>query len=135
MVSLSLSDMVDERGSISLPHPVQLQQAHAALQHPQQVQPHPLQQCAEPPAMPSGDDEAFSLSFVRGDNGSEFLDDAWNYSTSVQTIPGAAGEAGTNSAANDLKVIAKSIGAMGRTERRLLTAGKWLKVLKANGED
>lgn len=85
--------------------------------------------------MPSDDDDAFSLSFVRGDNGSEFLDDSWNYSTSVQTIPGAAGEASTNSAANDLKVIAKSVGAMGRTERRLLTAGKWLKVLKANGED
>ena len=61
--------------------------------------------------------------------------DAWSYSTSVQTIPGAAGEGNINSASNCLKVVAKAIQAMGGTERRLLTAGKWLKVLAANRED
>ena len=52
----------------------------------------------------------------------------------VQALSGAAVEA-SNTAANDLKVIAKTVQAMGRTERRLLTAGKWLKVLTANGQD
>ena len=59
---------------------------------------------------------------------------SFNYSTSVQALFGAAGES-SNTASNDLKVIARAVQAMGRTERRLLTAGKWLKVLAANGQD
>ena len=103
-----------------VPHPVKLAQAAT---HQQQPQPHARQHSYY--EMSSSDDDVFTLSFSRGDQGEEYLNDCRNSIRATQSS-GTPGEGGSDSLQSDKRTIAKCIQGCGRKERGLITADKWM---------